>query len=97
MRHGVLEFRYVLGSGDDPPRVGFAVGRRTGSAVVRNKLRRRLRAVMRELSDPRRQPSFPRGDYLIRPRPGAVNAAFSQLRRDAEQVLERIRLREDLT
>lgn len=96
IRHGVLEFRYVLGSGEAAPCVGFAVARRTGSAVVRNKLRRRLRAVMRELSDPGRQPSFPSGDYLIRPRPGAADAAFSRLRRDAEQVLERIRRREGL-
>ena len=92
----MLEFRYVLDGGEDPPRVGFAVGRRTGSAVVRNRLRRRLRAVMYELSHPGRQPLLPSGDYLVRPRPGAANVAFSRLLRDAEQVLERICRREDL-
>lgn len=30
----------------DPPRVAYRIGRRVGSAVVRNRLRRRLRAVM---------------------------------------------------
>ncbi len=92
----MLEIRYVLDGGDDPPRIGFAAGRRVGPAVVRNRLRRRLRAVMQQLSDPGRQPSFPSGDYLVRPRPGATNATFTRLLRDAEQALERIRLREDL-
>jgi len=29
-----------------PPRVGFAIGRAAGSAVARNRLRRRLRAII---------------------------------------------------
>ena len=69
--------------------MAFAVSRRAGSAVVRNRLRRRLRAVMRELGDPAHRPAFPSGDYLIRPRgDGAVG--FARLRRDAEHVLARI-------
>lgn len=94
MRHGVLEFRYLLDGGCGPPRVAFAVSRRVGSAVVRNRLRRRLRAVMRELSDPARPPAFPSGDYLIRPRPAATAAAFDQLRQDAVGALARIGQRE---
>ncbi|MDE0654512.1 MAG: ribonuclease P protein component [bacterium] len=90
VRHGVLEFRYLLDGGDGPPRVAFAVSRRAGSAVVRNRLRRRLRAVMRELGDPARRPAFPSGDYLIRPRGNAAAAAFVRLRRDAEHLLARI-------
>lgn len=86
----------MLDGGSGAPRVGFAVGRRVGPAVVRNRVRRRLRAVMRDLSDPRRRPSFPSGDYLVRPRPAAAEAPFARLRRDAEGALERLRLREDL-
>jgi ribonuclease P protein component len=40
------------------PRVAFAVGRRVGSAVSRNLLRRRLRAVLREMD-------LPAGGYLV--------------------------------
>lgn len=35
----------VVGPDAEPPRVAYAVGRRVGSAVVRNRVRRRLRAA----------------------------------------------------
>ena len=38
-----------LPDGGDRARVGYAVGRRAGGAVERNRLRRRLRAVVREI------------------------------------------------
>lgn len=41
--------RAMLGSG--PPRVAYAVGRAAGNAVARNRLRRRLRAAVREHAD----------------------------------------------
>ena len=45
-----------------PPRVAFAVGKATGGAVVRNRVRRRLRAALRELMVAGRLPS---GTYLL--------------------------------
>jgi ribonuclease P protein component len=45
-----------------PPRVGFAVGRNVGGAVVRNRIRRRLRAGFRELQ---RSEGLPAGAYLV--------------------------------
>jgi len=44
-----------------PPRAGFAVGR-AGGAVARNRVRRRLRAALRELGRTGRLPS---GTYLV--------------------------------
>jgi len=41
----------VVGPGSEPPRVAYAVGRRVGSAVVRNRVRRRLRAATRAHAD----------------------------------------------
>ena len=92
-RHGLLEIRYLLG-GEDPPRLAFSVGRRVGTAVARNRVRRRLRSVMRDVatSAPERLPS---GDYLIRVRPGAAEADTRRLRGDAEAALERIRRRRE--
>ncbi len=37
----------VVGPGSEPPRVAYAVGRGVGGAVVRNRVRRRLRAATR--------------------------------------------------
>lgn len=40
---------YVLGGRAGGPRVGFAAGRKLGSAVVRNRVRRRIREAVRQL------------------------------------------------
>lgn len=37
----------IVGPPSEPPRVAYAVGRRAGGAVARNKIRRRLRAATR--------------------------------------------------
>jgi ribonuclease P protein component len=47
---------------DIPPRAAFAVGRTVGGAVQRNRIRRRLRAALRELRSTGRLPS---GTYLV--------------------------------
>lgn len=58
---GPLRLAYA----DDPDALGvdvaFAVPRRVGSAVARNRIRRRLRALVDGLD-----PAPPRGSYLIR-------------------------------
>jgi ribonuclease P protein component len=56
-----------------PPRVAFAVGRRVGSAVERNRLRRQLRAVIAGLA-----PDLAPGAYLIAYR-GGPGAPFADL------------------
>ena len=46
-------------------RIGFAISRTVGNAVQRNRIRRRVRAVLRDIS--REDPSLlPPGDYLFR-------------------------------
>ena len=37
----------LVGLPSEPPRVAYAVGRRVGGAVARNRVRRRLRAAIR--------------------------------------------------
>lgn len=70
-------------SADTTPRVAFAVGRNVGPAVVRNRLRRRLRAVWRE-ADP------PGGDYLIVSSPAAASASHAELALRLSAALERL-------
>lgn len=55
-------------------RFGFAVGKRVGGAVVRNRVKRRLRALVREL-DPAAG-----WDVVIIARPDAAAAGFDRLR-----------------
>jgi ribonuclease P protein component len=58
-----------------PPRVAFAIGRRVGSAVERNRLRRQLRAVVADLA-----PDLEPGAYLIayRGRAGTPSADLAR-------------------
>ena len=64
---------WVPGLEGTPPRVAFAIGRRVGPAVVRNRLRRRLRAALVEL-----HPAP--GDYLVVCDPDAASLPFSDLK-----------------
>jgi ribonuclease P protein component len=66
------------------PQVGYAIGRRCGSAVVRNRLRRRARAVIREEAS-----SLPRGAYLVRLEPGAASQSAAEFRTDLSRALQR--------
>jgi len=68
-RAGSLEIRsVVLGPATAPPRVAFAVGRAVGDAVTRNRVRRRLRAVIRDHASGLE----PGSAYLVRATSSAV-------------------------
>jgi ribonuclease P protein component len=67
--------------------VAFAVPRATGNAVVRNRLRRRLRAAIREL-----EPELvPGGSYLVGAGRPAVTMTPTELRDELAAVLRRAR------
>ena len=72
-RSGPLRVSWVPGPAGTPPRVAYAIGKRVGPAVVRNRLRRRLRAVLVEL-----HPAP--GDYLVVCDPDAASIPFSDLK-----------------
>jgi ribonuclease P protein component len=66
------------------PQVGYAIGRRCGSAVVRNRLRRRAREVARAEA-----PALPRGTYLLRVGPAATARPAAEFRADVATALRR--------
>jgi ribonuclease P protein component len=72
---------------DDPdgvPRVGLAIPRAVGSAVVRNRLKRQLRSVWTELAD-----EAPAGcDYVLVARPGLAEPAAT---RDHDWLVDQVR------
>jgi ribonuclease P protein component len=66
------------------PQVGYAIGRHCGGAVVRNRLRRRLREVVRQCA-----PDLPRGRYLLRLDAAAAETPPAALRAHAVEALFR--------
>ena len=73
-RQGALTVSWVPGDPSEPPRVAFTIGRRVGPAVVRNRLRRRLRMLMRQAA-----PLLRPGAYMIGASPEATSLSFSEL------------------
>ena len=83
----LLSAHLVIGPDrEDPARVGFVVSRAVGSAVVRNRVRRRLRHLMRE-----RMGSLPEGSLLvIRANSAAADARQGDLAAELDLVLGRL-------
>lgn len=70
---------------EGPARFGFIVSRQVGGAVVRNTVRRRLKALCAESL-----PVITGGsDIVIRALPSAATAPFGELRADVERCLTR--------
>lgn len=67
-------------------RFGFPVSKRLGSAVVRNRVKRRLREVARTIAV---ETGF---DIVIFPRNGAVKTDFAGLERSIRNLLKRARV-----
>jgi ribonuclease P protein component len=68
--------------------VAYSIGRACGPAVTRNRLRRRVRAILREVDQ--NQP-LPAGRLLIGARPEAVELTFEQLTQEISSLVAAIR------
>lgn len=73
-RSGPVRVSFVPAPSDGPPRVAFAITRRAGGAVVRNRIRRRLRAALGDLGI-----DVPRGTYLVTAGPAASHLPYRML------------------
>lgn len=72
VHEGPVTVSWVPGDPGEPPRVAYAISRRVGGAVVRNRLRRRLRAIVATAD------TAP-GAYLVRVTPAAATLPFPEL------------------
>ena len=72
----------------EPVRVGFTASRKVGNAVARNRARRRLRAVAREVLDH----AEPGNDFVLIARPATVDRNYQALVADLVAGLKRLKL-----
>jgi ribonuclease P protein component len=72
-----------------PVRVGFTVSRKVGTAVERNRVRRRLKEIVR-LSAATGLP--PGHDYVLIGRRAALSLPFEQITEDFKRALRRLRV-----
>ena len=76
---------YLALTGDAHSMAGFAVSRTVGGAVIRNRVTRRLRAILADLL-----PTLPTGaQVVVRALPASASASFDTLRRDVNEALSR--------
>ncbi len=76
-----------IASGEGPVRVGFTVSKQVGNAVERNRVRRRLREVVRLAPASELCAGH---DYVLIGRRAALKTAFGELVRDFGAALDRI-------
>jgi ribonuclease P protein component len=76
VRSGPLTVTWLPGAAEEPPKLAFAIGRQVGNAVVRNRLRRRLRSLFAELG-----PELPPGTFLVGAAAAAITLDHGELRR----------------
>jgi ribonuclease P protein component len=72
---------------DGPVRVGFTCSKKVGNAVERNRVRRRLREVVRLLPPDRMRRGY---DYVLIGRNAALDLPFSRLVEDFDRALHRV-------
>lgn len=70
------------------PRVGFTASKKVGNAVARNRARRRLRALAREVLAPLAAPGF---DFVLIGRQGTLDRDYAAMARDLKSALRRLR------
>ena len=73
-------------AGDDV-RIGFTVSRKVGNAVERNRVRRRLRAVVEEFAGAGLRRGY---DFVVIGRQAALGRPYAALVRDLARALEKL-------
>ena len=83
---GTLVVHLARPESEDPARIGFVVNRAVGNAVTRNRVKRRLRQLVRDHSE-----TLPSGSLLVvRALPPSAAASYSELRSDLARCLTRV-------
>jgi ribonuclease P protein component len=75
------------GDGSDAMRVGYTVTKKVGNAVVRNRMKRRLRALARELLP---AAGTAGADHILIGRNGGIERDYADLRREFAKALAKV-------
>jgi ribonuclease P protein component len=88
-RHFLMQMRVrdEKGCAERPSRFGFTVTKKVGGAVVRNRIRRRLKELVRTDIGARAHPGH---DYVLVARASAEKAKFTELRSDLAKAIDKI-------
>ena len=74
-------------AGLEGPRFGFTVTKKMGNAVVRNRIKRRLREAVRHSASPYARAEY---DYVVFARAGSLGRRFADLQSDIQVALQRV-------
>jgi ribonuclease P protein component len=73
--------------GSPEQRVGYTVSKKVGNAVVRNRMKRRFRALAREILT---ASGMPGSDHVLIGRQGGIERPFASLRDDLLKALAKV-------
>ena len=82
----VLQMR-ARGDADPTMRIGYTVTKKIGNAVVRNRMKRRLRALARELLP---ESGVHGADHVLIGRNGGIERKFAVLRAELAKALAKV-------
>ncbi len=85
-RHGTYAVLYEAPNEVGHPRLGITVSRKVGKAVVRTRLKRRIREIYRRW---RERSKLPASDLVVHAKPAAGSAGFDELRAELVGLLRR--------
>ena len=88
-QHGRLVTLFVLERGQEAPgpRLGITVTRKVGGAVVRHRIKRRIREIYRRWSQRRQLPPY---DLLVHVKPSTKQADFATLETEIQRLLRQL-------
>lgn len=91
-RHGSLAILYFVPNPLGHPRLGITASRKVGKAVVRHRLKRRIKEIYRRWKDRGQLPAL---DLIIHLKPEAGKADFQAIRSELLRLLSGVRERRE--